>query len=378
MERDEETGLALHGARYYSCWLGRWTACDPIGLGDGVNRYGYAGSRPVGSMDRAGREEKLGASAVADRKLGNTPYPNDPEFGGTGAFKFTTSDPGGGGARTRLERAVAARPEGADELAFREALQSAPGLYNLDREGNSSDAHVYVAESGEVTVWSDTTVSAAALERQGIDPAVAREVAGVAEEWNTLMLKYVSDGMSPAAADARIKSDWTDEGRSRYEGYSTLAGGGGAHVPSLRSNLAPTPRTHRTGATGRGPSQGRSESSPLRRERGSPGVLDEVVALNNELTVKRAEALALRRAAKEAKQVADAAAEKHIKSQVAAASEPPGLLSAVRGAEVILRQRLAARAQATANAAAGKAQAAVEEASKSQGKLNRLLREHGP
>ena len=28
-ERDEETGLGYHGARYYASWLGRWTAVDP-------------------------------------------------------------------------------------------------------------------------------------------------------------------------------------------------------------------------------------------------------------------------------------------------------------------------------------------------------------
>jgi RHS repeat-associated protein len=38
-ERDEETGLAYHSARYYAPWMARWTAADPIGLGDGPNRY---------------------------------------------------------------------------------------------------------------------------------------------------------------------------------------------------------------------------------------------------------------------------------------------------------------------------------------------------
>ena len=28
-ERDEETDLSYHGARYYAPWLGRWTSCDP-------------------------------------------------------------------------------------------------------------------------------------------------------------------------------------------------------------------------------------------------------------------------------------------------------------------------------------------------------------
>ena len=29
-ERDEESGLYYHGARYYAPWLGRWTSADPI------------------------------------------------------------------------------------------------------------------------------------------------------------------------------------------------------------------------------------------------------------------------------------------------------------------------------------------------------------
>jgi len=53
-ERDEETGLGYHGARYYASWLGRWTAADPIGLGDGPNRFAYASGRPTGLADPSG------------------------------------------------------------------------------------------------------------------------------------------------------------------------------------------------------------------------------------------------------------------------------------------------------------------------------------
>jgi RHS repeat-associated protein len=35
MERDEESGLSYHGARYYSPWLLRWLCCDPAGPVDG-------------------------------------------------------------------------------------------------------------------------------------------------------------------------------------------------------------------------------------------------------------------------------------------------------------------------------------------------------
>ena len=38
-ERDEESGLAYHGARYYAPWISRWIACDPLGPMDGANAY---------------------------------------------------------------------------------------------------------------------------------------------------------------------------------------------------------------------------------------------------------------------------------------------------------------------------------------------------
>lgn len=55
MERDEETGLALHGARYYAPWLGRWTAADPAGLVDGPNLYRHVSGNPIGYKDQEGK-----------------------------------------------------------------------------------------------------------------------------------------------------------------------------------------------------------------------------------------------------------------------------------------------------------------------------------
>ena len=53
-ERDEETGLAYHGARYYAPWLGRWDRPDIFGLGDGVNRYAFVKCNPIRMSDRRG------------------------------------------------------------------------------------------------------------------------------------------------------------------------------------------------------------------------------------------------------------------------------------------------------------------------------------
>lgn len=53
-ERDEESGLYYHGARYYACWLGRWTACDPASLVDGENLYKYVINNPIKLNDLTG------------------------------------------------------------------------------------------------------------------------------------------------------------------------------------------------------------------------------------------------------------------------------------------------------------------------------------
>ncbi|TCC99005.1 SpvB/TcaC N-terminal domain-containing protein [Pedobacter psychroterrae] len=56
MERDEETGLEYHSARYYLSWLGRWCSSDPIGIGDGINLYAYTKNNPIILTDKSGHQ----------------------------------------------------------------------------------------------------------------------------------------------------------------------------------------------------------------------------------------------------------------------------------------------------------------------------------
>ena len=82
-ERDEESGLYYHGARYYMPWLARWSAADPVGAIDGPNLYAYARSAPIRSTDLTGLatdkpEQTLGQKGEANvgERLGLDPNGN--------------------------------------------------------------------------------------------------------------------------------------------------------------------------------------------------------------------------------------------------------------------------------------------------------------
>ena len=68
-ERDEETGLYYHGARYYACWLGRWTASDPAGMVDGGNVYSYVGNNPVSFIDSTGTQRGLPRGGYSENEI---------------------------------------------------------------------------------------------------------------------------------------------------------------------------------------------------------------------------------------------------------------------------------------------------------------------
>jgi RHS repeat-associated protein len=53
-ERDEESGLSYFQARYYACWLGRWTSGDPREHADGHNAYVYVRDSPLHLVDVSG------------------------------------------------------------------------------------------------------------------------------------------------------------------------------------------------------------------------------------------------------------------------------------------------------------------------------------
>jgi RHS repeat-associated protein len=66
-ERDDETGLTYHGARYYAPWLARWTSCDPAGLVDSTNMFEYVRGNPLRYRDPTGMAPAGAATGLATR-----------------------------------------------------------------------------------------------------------------------------------------------------------------------------------------------------------------------------------------------------------------------------------------------------------------------
>ena len=62
-EKDEETGLYYHGARYYAAWLGRWTSADPLGVTQpgraDLDLFAYVRGRPLSNVDRTGLDDDV-------------------------------------------------------------------------------------------------------------------------------------------------------------------------------------------------------------------------------------------------------------------------------------------------------------------------------
>jgi RHS repeat-associated protein len=55
-ERDDESGLYYHGARYLAPHLGRWISCDLRGVDDGPNLFAYVHAKPTIETDPAGKQ----------------------------------------------------------------------------------------------------------------------------------------------------------------------------------------------------------------------------------------------------------------------------------------------------------------------------------
>lgn len=72
MEKDEESNLSYHSARYYLPWLGRWLSSDPLVMVDGVNIFAYTRNNPLKFFDHNGHDSHVIKNIYFDDKEGLT------------------------------------------------------------------------------------------------------------------------------------------------------------------------------------------------------------------------------------------------------------------------------------------------------------------
>jgi RHS repeat-associated protein len=180
MERDEESGLNYHGARYYSPWLGRWLSADPKGLADGTNMFKHAGDNPLKYVDRTGtqchpnqscrdptlstpREEALHQS-LPERER-HLPPPASlatifPAVSGPGSQSAS-------GSQIRGAVSPVAGALGASDIAQRD-------IYNLTKASNASKAQQAIQELDRAAENIGSSADTAATIAQ--DASTARNV----------------------------------------------------------------------------------------------------------------------------------------------------------------------------------------------------------
>ena len=83
-ERDSESGLYYHGARYLAPWLAKWASADPAGPVDGPNLYAYVRGNPMRWVDRDGHEAGAGGNHGGSDEKHDPANPN-PYYKATGS-----------------------------------------------------------------------------------------------------------------------------------------------------------------------------------------------------------------------------------------------------------------------------------------------------
>ncbi len=69
---DAETGLHYNWHRYYNAEIGRYVTSDPIGLGGGLNTYGYVGGNPLNRVDIKGL---IASPSIIEPNVSKSPLP---------------------------------------------------------------------------------------------------------------------------------------------------------------------------------------------------------------------------------------------------------------------------------------------------------------
>ena len=166
IERDEESGLDYHGARYYVPPLARWASADPAGMAAGLNAYIYVSANPVRYVDPGGTngyERFKGAYvSIFDQLL----FMKSDMFGHTEDFKQAYADWNIGNAAAKSPTLKGVRDDVLNNDLSAGVMGGTLGLIsavvpNAPNEGNSPSAtyNEYYSMMRFASVGATTIVS---------------------------------------------------------------------------------------------------------------------------------------------------------------------------------------------------------------------------
>jgi RHS repeat-associated protein len=255
MERDEESGLAYHGARYYAPWLGRWTTADPAGLVDGVNLYRYVRNRPSNAVDTTGTEE-VDLDVEAEKNVVSRT-----SISTKGRTFFHVLDWKG----TYPEISVGFQMSDIQESGFRVSEGGASakygkGVYTFADEGTALSHAGFTREKAIAAFEVGPEVRAEQLEIRRMDGKtvtyIRLEPAGDATTVKPRNLQYLNVGEAHAqgytfrtqetgrtAVPVRMASDAPDAPRGATSGGSGSGGSGGGGGGGIWNAIKATPKT---------------------------------------------------------------------------------------------------------------------------------------
>jgi RHS repeat-associated protein len=158
-ERDRESGLYYHGARYYAHWLGRWTSSDPAGMADGTNPYAYVRNNPVKLSDPTGMQGQHHDEILRDQPPYENPIsdPNEEIVSGWEAAESSPLSPPSVKSAKGSAPSVESPPPGpSDDMLIL-------GMTNTDQPDDAqtedSQAHGRGKKQDEVEVSQEVGVS---------------------------------------------------------------------------------------------------------------------------------------------------------------------------------------------------------------------------
>ncbi|MDX2249416.1 MAG: SpvB/TcaC N-terminal domain-containing protein [Bacteroidia bacterium] len=250
MERDEESGLAYHTARYYVVWLGRWGSCDPIGIRAGLNLFRYVSNNFLVKRDPTGLDEVTiyhrtteGAAASMARTGASTSRSRAHVWAGGGFYGSSTpsipSTSGASGDTIVAQRISTDRVADLDSARFRRGIgANLTNAFEDSARGRSIRSLIYSQ------MYDQGETAARTLGRRVSDADI--------DLW---FRNYINQQIDRIAPNSDVIQWRNSDGSLTYVvrresaliGTPTVVG----HIRNGRFQSVDTPRTPQTGASPR-------------------------------------------------------------------------------------------------------------------------------